>query len=70
MESIEKHIEVNKEELNNPNISAQRRRHIVNELHDLEVYHEAHPEDHHDPTSLELYCEINPEADECKIYED
>ena len=26
--------------------------------------------DHHDPTALELYCEMEPEADECRVYED
>lgn len=70
MESIEKHIETNIRELEDPTISSQRRRHVECELEDLEKYHERHPEDHHDPTSLELYCDSNPEASECKIYED
>ena len=46
------------------------RRHIEGQLNQLEKYHETHPEDHHDPTDLELYCEEWPEADECRIYED
>ena len=70
MESIEKHIEADKEELQNPNISPQRRRHIESELRDLEEYHERNPEDHHDPTAFEMYCDANPDADECRIYED
>ena len=70
MENIEAHIEADKEELSDPQISAQRRRHIEDELEQLEAYAERHPEDHHDPTPLELYCDSNPSALECKIYED
>lgn len=70
MESIEKHIQKDKEILDDSTISPQMRRHIEGELHDLEEYHERHPEDHHDPNPLELYCDANPDADECRIYED
>ena len=70
MESIEKHIEADKEELANPQLSPQRRRHIEGELEELEAYAERHPEDHHDPTSLELYCDNNPSAPECLVYDD
>ena len=45
------------------------RRHTADELQHLEKYHDAHPEDHHDPTAFEMYCDENPEAEECKIYE-
>lgn len=75
MESIEKHIEKDREILHNPTISPQQRRHIEGELHDLEEYAEKHKEeiaagDHHDPTPLELYCDANPDAPECLVYED
>ena len=70
MESIEQHIEADKEELANPQLSPQRRRHIEGELEELEAYAECHPEDHHDPTPLELYCDSNPSALECKVYDD
>ena len=75
MESIEQHIKKDKEILNNPTTSPQQRRHIEGELHELEVYAENHKKeiaagDHHDPTALELYCEMEPEADECRVYED
>ena len=65
MESIEKHIEKDKEILQDPTTSPQQRRHIEGELHELEVYAENHKEeiaagDHHDPTALELYCEMEP----------
>jgi hypothetical protein len=75
MESIERHIEADKEELANPQLSPQRRRHIEGELEELEAYAENHKDDieagdHHDPTPLELYCDANPSALECKVYDD
>jgi|TARA_R110002020_G_scaffold16179_1_gene57307 hypothetical protein len=75
MESIEKHIKVDEEILANPTTSPQQRRHIEGELEELTVYAENHKKeiaagDHHDPTALELYCEMEPEADECRVYED
>lgn len=75
MESIEKHIERDKEILQDPTTSPQQRRHIEGELHELEVYAENHKKeiaagDHHDPTALELYCEMEPDADECRMYDD
>jgi len=68
--TIQQHINDNKDELDNSNTSSQRRRHLEGELNSLKVYHTSHPEDDHDPTPLELYCNENPGAIECKIYED
>ena len=75
MENIETHIAKDKEILDNSLISPNQRRHIEGELHELEVYAKNHREeieagDHHDPTALELFCEMEPEADECRIYDD
>ena len=70
MENIEVHIQKDKEILSDPTISPQQRRHIEEELHDLEVYHDRHPEDNHDPTPLELYCDTHPDASECRVYKD
>jgi len=70
MDTIENHIQKNKQILNDPTISPQQRRHIEGELIDLELYHERHPDLENDPTPLELYCDAHPDAAECKIYED
>lgn len=70
MESIEKHIQKDEEILSDPMISKQQRRHIEGELNELKIYQKNHPEDHHDPTPLELFCEMEPDADECRMYED
>lgn len=74
MENIEKHIEIDRQILEDPTTSPQQRRHIEEELHELEVYVENHKEeiesgDHHDPSPLELYCEVEPGAPECKVHD-
>lgn len=68
--TISQHINADKNELDNPNTNSQRRRHLEDELDSLEKYHAKHPEDEHDPSSLELFCDENPDALECRIYED
>ena len=65
MESIEKHIEKDKEILRDPTVSPQMRRHIEGELHELEEYAEHHKAeieagDHHDPSYLELFVIKTP----------
>ena len=74
MDSVEKHIEVDKKILEDPTTNPQQRRHIEGELHDLEDWVEHHKEeieagDHHDPSPLELYCDQEPGAPECKIHD-
>ena len=70
MENIDQHIQKDEDLLNDPLISPQSRRHTEEELEALETYKENHPEDSHDPTPLELYCDANPGAIECRVYED
>ena len=81
MDSIEQHIQKDKEILEDPTTNPQMRRHIEGELHDLEEYAEHHkkqieeykehnPDDHHDPTYLELFCDQNPSEPECLVYDD
>jgi hypothetical protein len=50
--------------------SKQRRRHLENELERLLEYIQHHPDVEFTPTSLELFCDENPEALECRIYEE
>ena len=75
MESIEKHIEKDKEILDDPTINPAARRHYEEELHELEVYREHHiaeinAGDHHDPNTIELFCEMHPDEPECLVYDD
>jgi hypothetical protein len=50
--------------------SPQARRHTEEELEALKSYKANHPEDTHDPTPLELYCNMHPYALECRVYDD
>jgi hypothetical protein len=70
MESIDKHIQKDKDILGDPTVSPQMRRHIEGELQQLETYKANHPGEDRDPTTLELFCDGNPEALECRVYED
>lgn len=67
--SLQQHINDDRDELDNPNTSSQRRRHLEDELDSLEKYQVNHPDNDHDPTALELYCDEHPDALECRIYE-
>jgi CP12 domain len=68
--TLQQHINDDRDELDNPNTSGQRRRHLEGELNALEQYQVNHPDEDHDPTGLELFCDTNPHAPECRIYED
>ena len=66
MKSIEEHIEHDKEVLADPTTSEPMKRHMLEELHELEVY----ADHHHDPNVLELFCEMHPDEPECLVYDD
>lgn len=68
--TLQQHINDDKDELNDPNTNSQRRRHLEGELDALEQYQVNHPDEDHDPTPLELFCDTNPNALECRIYDD
>lgn len=69
MENIKDHIKIDYQKLEDSLISYQSRRHFEDEVNKLEKYLENHPDDDHDPTSLELFCDSNPDALPCRIYE-
>jgi hypothetical protein len=68
--SLQQHINDDRDQLNDPSTSSQRRRHLEDELDHLEKYQSNHPDTDHDPTPFEMYCDENPNALECRIYED
>ena len=68
--TLQQHINDDRDELDNSTTSGQRRRHLEDELDSLEKYQANHPDIEKDPTPLELFCDENPAASECKIYED
>jgi len=67
--TLSQHIEDNQKELDTANISAQRRRHLTDELKNLENYHNNHPNEDYYPNALELFCDSNPNSPECKIFD-
>lgn len=67
--SLQQHIDDDKNELDNPNTSSQRRRHLEGELDALKQYQVNHPNDDRDPSSLELYCDTHPDSLECRVYD-
>jgi hypothetical protein len=69
MKNIQDSIKKDKKILDDPLVSAQSRRHVEEELEKLQRYHERHPEEERTPSPLELYCDDNPEAKECKIFD-
>lgn len=69
MSTIDQHIQKDKDILNDPTISPQARRHTEEELEALNRYKENHPNDDHNPTAFELYCDSNPSALESRIYD-
>ena len=66
--TIFEHIEQVKDELDSTLINRQRRRHLEDELMMLNSYINNHPDEDYDPTPLELYCDLHPDASECKIF--
>lgn len=68
--TLQQHINADENELDNPNINSQRRRHLEDELNALKQYQANHPNEDHDPTNLELYCDMHPDALECRVYDD
>jgi len=67
---LEQHIIKIAEELERNSENAQRQRYLKSYLEELLKYQKNNPDILEVPTSLELYCQLNPGAQECKIYDD
>jgi len=75
MKTVEEHIAKDKAILDDPTLNPAARRHYKEELHELEEYVSHHKKeidagDHHDPNTIELFCEMHPDEPECLIYDD
>lgn len=68
--TLQQHINDDRNELDDPNINSQRKRHLEDEIEHLEKYQANHPDTNYDPTPLEMYCDENPDALECRMYDD
>lgn len=67
---LQKLINEVSEELESPSINRQRSRYLQNYLSELLEYQEHHPEEVVAPTQFELFCDLNPDAPECRIFDD
>jgi hypothetical protein len=72
MKTIDDHIEKDRVEIESAKAEGNlgKVRHLEQELKSLEEYKTLHPEDSHDPSPLEVFCDLNPEAPECRVYYD
>ena len=72
MKSIDEHIQKDKQDIEQARAVGDlgKVRHLEEELKSLEEFKSHHPEDSHDPTPLEVFCDLNPEAPECRVYDD
>ena len=72
MKSIDEHIQQDQSEIEAARAAGDmgKVRHLEAELKDLKEYKDHHPGDNHDPTPLEVFCDLNPEAPECLVYDD
>lgn len=68
-QTLQQHIEHDKEKLSDPNMNPQSRRYYSDEIEQLESYQKKHPKKTKDPSPFERYCDLNPDALECRIYE-
>jgi len=62
-------IQVIKNELDLNSINKQRKRYLDSYLTELISYSEKHPEVTEVPSSLAIFCDLNPNARECKIFD-
>ena len=58
-----------KNELDFNSINKQRKRYLESYLTELIFYSERHPEITEVPSSLSIFCDLNPNAKECKIFD-
>ena len=72
METIDSHLAKLKAELDQARQTGDSAKvnHLETELKNLEAYKGHHPGEQKDPTPLEVYCDLNPQAPECLVYDD
>ncbi len=72
MKTIDEHIQKDQSEIQTAKAHGDNAkvRHLTEELNSLQEYKDHHPEDKHDPNTLELFCDANPDEPECLVYDD
>jgi len=67
--NLQETIKIIQDELYNNSINKQRERHLEAYLSELIEYSERHPEVTKLPGPLTIFCDLNPNAKECKIFD-
>ena len=72
MTTIDEHIAKDKTEIEAARAAGDQGkvRHLEEEVKSLEEYKTHHPEEKKDPSPLEVFCDLNPDAPECLVYDD
>jgi hypothetical protein len=72
MNTIDEHIAKDKTEIEAAKAAGDQPkvRHLQDEVKDLEEYKAHHPGEQKDPSPLEVFCDLNPDAPECLVYDD
>jgi len=72
MKTIDEHIQKDQEEFLKALAEHNdgKVRHLTEELQWLLDHKKQFPDDTHDPSPLELFCEQNPDEPECLVYDD
>lgn len=66
---IKLHLQNIINELNSDDINKQRKRYLTSYIGDLEQYISNHPDVNEVPSYLELFCDLNPDAPECRKFD-
>jgi hypothetical protein len=67
---LQQFIHTINDELGNSSLNKQRKRYLEAHLEELLEYQKNNPNNTLIPNALELFCDLNPNALECRIYDD
>ena len=67
--NLKEKIQDIEKELDIYSINKQRKRYLNSYLGELLGYLSRHPNATKVPSSLELFCDLNPEAKECRVFD-
>lgn len=66
---LQETIKIIRNELDVNSLNKQRKRYLESYLTELIGYSERHPEVKEVPSPFTIFCDLNPNAEECKIFD-
>lgn len=67
--NLQETIKEIRRELDTNSINKQRKRYLESYLYELTLYLSRHPNTIEVPSPLTIFCDLNPGAKECKIFD-